>query len=41
MRAELQAAELASEAAKKENRILTFTLKQKDKEIERLKELSR
>ena len=41
MHAELKAAELASEAARKENKILTFALKQKDKEIERLKELTR
>ena len=41
MQAELKAAELASEAVKKENKILTFALKQKDKEIERLKELTR
>ena len=38
---ELEANQLSLEAAKKEHRIIHLTLRQKDAEIERLKELTR
>lgn len=41
MKSDLEAAHLSSEAEKKEVNILNLSLKQKDAEIERLKELTR
>ena len=41
MKSDLEAAHLSSEAEKKEVNILYLSLKQKDAEIERLKELTR